>query len=155
MSIKSYLLLKFRHAGYECEVHHHSIEPVDNQPFPEVRSYNIEPFPSELGAYSIWSWYTAYVTVPQSHPDFDKDFDYIPVRVHGGLSYGEKGKFGFDTNHGERFTMKEIIAEVKSLALQLAKRDPNWARGEDPIAYEKTLERFHKCNDRVWLTREK
>jgi hypothetical protein len=81
MSITSSLLLKFRHAGYDCEVHRHSIESVNNQPFPEVRSYNIPP---ELSAYLILSWYTAYVTVPQEHPDFDEDFDYIPVRVHGG-----------------------------------------------------------------------
>lgn len=64
-----------------------------------------------------------YVGVPPGHPYYDKDYDNVPARVHGGLTYGERCRdddpepaichvplpgrpadvywLGFDCNHGE------------------------------------------------------
>ncbi len=44
-----------------------------------------------------------YVTVPEGHPWFGQDYDYIKADVHGGLTYGAMGKdgytVGFDCAH--------------------------------------------------------
>lgn len=44
-----------------------------------------------------------YVTVPEGHPWFEQDYDYIEADVHGGLTYGSKSSdgytVGFDCAH--------------------------------------------------------
>jgi hypothetical protein len=81
-----------------------------------------------------------YVRVPSTHAYYGKDFDDVPVTVHGGLTYGKKdecGKrawwFGFDCAHGgdlvpifgrmfggETYrTKQDVIEETNSLAEQL------------------------------------
>ena len=40
-----------------------------------------------------------YVTVPDGHPCEGKDYDELDVEVHGGLTYGNGAKFGFDCAH--------------------------------------------------------
>jgi len=52
-------------------------------------------------------WGNGYVGLPKWHPWFNKDYDEIPVRIHGGLTYstmwddGEETLWiiGFDTHH--------------------------------------------------------
>jgi hypothetical protein len=64
---------KFEESGYRCKI-------VRNQ-----RTYT----------------YCGYITLPRNHPDFGKSFDDLEneIAVHGGLSYGKNGVFGFDCNH--------------------------------------------------------
>ncbi len=40
-----------------------------------------------------------YVTVPDGHPCAGKDYDELDVEVHGGLTFGNGAKFGFDCAH--------------------------------------------------------
>jgi hypothetical protein len=40
-----------------------------------------------------------YVTVPEGHPHYGKGYDDIHADVHGGLTYANKGTFGFDCAH--------------------------------------------------------
>jgi len=40
-----------------------------------------------------------YVTVPEGHPCADKEYNELRVDVHGGLTFGEGRKFGFDCAH--------------------------------------------------------
>lgn len=49
---------------------------------------------------SSWTW-CGYVTLPANHPDFCKDCDRLEkiIEVHGDLTFGENGTFGFDTHH--------------------------------------------------------
>jgi hypothetical protein len=40
-----------------------------------------------------------YITVGADHPWYSLGYDQIDVRVHGGLTYSEEGKHGFDCAH--------------------------------------------------------
>ena len=40
-----------------------------------------------------------YVTVPEDHPHYGKGYDDIDADVHGGLTFANKGTFGFDCAH--------------------------------------------------------
>jgi hypothetical protein len=40
-----------------------------------------------------------YVTVPEDHPCFGKDYNDIDIEVHGGLTFAHDGEFGFDCAH--------------------------------------------------------
>lgn len=44
-----------------------------------------------------------YVGLPPSHPDFEKEYDDIEVKVHGGLTFGEKcnGHICHNPNNGD------------------------------------------------------
>lgn len=45
--------------------------------------------------------YCGYVTLPKTHPFYYKHYDDIDSKiiVHGKLTYGRGGKFGFDCDH--------------------------------------------------------
>ncbi len=49
---------------------------------------------------ATWT-YSGYVTVPEGHPDRSRTVREIEsaVHVHGGLTFGESGTFGFDVHH--------------------------------------------------------
>lgn len=40
-----------------------------------------------------------YVQLPESHPAVGKYYGALDIAVHGGLTYGEGGVFGFDCAH--------------------------------------------------------
>jgi len=63
----------FEHCGYQCKL---------------VRKLH------------SWTW-CGYVTLPETHPDFSTSYEDLGVHfnVHGGLTFGEDGTFGFDTSH--------------------------------------------------------
>lgn len=70
---------------------------------------------------------SGYVAVPKEHPFFEKDYDELPVSVHGGLTYGDTSLggiekdvfpdplywFGFDTAHGGDIWPYEPTYEIK------------------------------------------
>jgi hypothetical protein len=98
----------FLHQGYKCEVKRMS----------------------ELGHLC------GYVTLPDHHPDTGKHYDMIKVDVHGGLTFADGNKFGFDCAHygdlvpalpildvGEYRTMEWVIEETKRLADQFKARE--------------------------------
>jgi hypothetical protein len=43
----------------------------------------------KLGFGLTTGWGNGYVLLPKSHPFYNMDYDDIPVRVHGGLTFGE------------------------------------------------------------------
>lgn len=45
--------------------------------------------------------YCGYVTLPPTHPYYRKDYSELEgeICVHGDLTFGEDGTFGFDCNH--------------------------------------------------------
>ncbi|EFC42709.1 predicted protein [Naegleria gruberi] len=47
-------------------------------------------------AFLCW---TGYVQLPKHHPMFNKCYENIQCHVHGGLTYGKDGRFGFDCGH--------------------------------------------------------
>jgi hypothetical protein len=40
-----------------------------------------------------------YVTVPAGHPCENKEYQDLDIEVHGGLTYSDGAKFGFDCAH--------------------------------------------------------
>ena len=52
-----------------------------------------------------------YVTVPTGHPCEGKDYNDINVSVHGGLTYGNGAKFGFDCAHYNDKRDESIMGE--------------------------------------------
>lgn len=40
-----------------------------------------------------------YVKIPEGHNYFCKDYDDIPVSCHGGLTFSDESKIGFDCGH--------------------------------------------------------
>jgi len=53
------------------------------------------------------------------------DYNDIPVEIHGGLTWGSKGSWGFDCMHWndtlDVWTLKRVEEEVNNLSEQLAK----------------------------------
>ena len=84
-----------------------------------------------------------YVTIPESHPDYGKDYEEsdIDIDVHGGLTYRRDGKYGFNCAHlgdmrpfseqrydfdniaAEYRDMEYVTREVNSMADQFYKRE--------------------------------
>jgi hypothetical protein len=52
-----------------------------------------------------------YVTVPDGHPCEGKDYDELDVEVHGGLTFGDGAKFGFDCAHFYDAKDPELISD--------------------------------------------
>lgn len=70
---------------------------------------------------SSWT-YCGYVQLPATHPDFDRSYDdleYI-ISVHGNLTYGENGMFGFDCHH-------ILMADISPVDKMMNKKDPRFA----------------------------
>jgi len=121
------------------------------------------PFPSreivERGVEKGIEWFlyknrigaiNGYVKLPEGHKWFGLSYDDVPVKVHGGLTYGGSGsKFiGFDTNHGGDYwengddyfrlfaanwvvrvwDQDQVVKEVKHLARQVAKNVSLWRK---------------------------
>jgi hypothetical protein len=52
-----------------------------------------------------------YVTVPETHPHWGKGYDDVRADVHGGLTYSDKGTFGFDCAHLEDIRDESIMSD--------------------------------------------
>jgi hypothetical protein len=84
-----------------------------------------------------------YVGIPENHPDFSKDYDDIPVDVHGGLTFADEEFalfnkehlwwLGFDCAHwgdgslnddsrGEPKSLEFCVKQCEILAFQLLQR---------------------------------
>lgn len=77
-----------------------------------------------------------YVAVPKGHSTYGRNYDDIPVDVHGGLTYSSEGTdgnywLGFDCAHscdwtefnqtGHKWTQQDVEAECERLAEQLTR----------------------------------
>lgn len=82
---------------------------------------------SEPNPYLEKGWGNGYVRIPEGHPYYEKNYDDIPVSVHGGLTFSnhvfEDGEYfsdgywvGFDTAHygdtKERWPMDKVMEET-------------------------------------------
>lgn len=52
-----------------------------------------------------------YVTVPEDHPCYGKGYDEVDVCVHGGLTFSDGGKFGFDCAHWDDARDESIMSD--------------------------------------------
>lgn len=72
-----------------------------------------------------------YIHLPPHHPDFDSHFETLPLQVHGGLSYGENGVFGFsivdgwstEVPTGVYYNSSYCRDQLQKLARQFAERN--------------------------------
>ena len=82
---------------------------------------------SEMNTYLEKGWGNGYVRIPEGHPYYEKNYEDIPVSVHGGLTFSnhifDNGKYfsdgywvGFDTAHygdtKEKWTMENVLQET-------------------------------------------
>ena len=71
---------------------------------------------------TFFQFYCGYVQLPTNHPDFAKTYREIDseIDVHGGLTYGEDGLFGFDCNHSGDTITEWNVARVRQECEALA-----------------------------------
>jgi hypothetical protein len=60
-----------------------------------------------------------YVTVPKKHHYYELSYQNVMANVHGGLTYSNKGTFGFDCAHGGDLTPGLLLRILESA------KDPN------------------------------
>ena len=60
-----------------------------------------EGYRCELKRHAELGFLNGYIYLPTSHPDFGKCYGEVEneVSVHGGLTFSDGGKFGFDCGH--------------------------------------------------------
>jgi len=77
-----------------------------------------------------------YIYLPESHPDYGKTYHDLDVYVHGGLTFSENGRFGFDCAHAGDYepgntahfdgdvyrTVDFVLEELHKLAEQFDRR---------------------------------
>lgn len=73
---------------------------------------------------TVTSHRCGYVKVPDGHLTNEIDnYDDVPLNVHGGLTYGSKGEWGFDCAHYddtlEKWTFEAVKKEVENMVNQL------------------------------------
>ena len=124
-------------------------EPAEYDFFAEGYRCEIKRHP-ELGHLN------GYIYLPDTHPDFGKGYDDVEVSVHGGLTYSDGGKFGFDCGHGGDLTpafenmlkpelstgdvyrnMAYVERQLRSLAKQFLQRGQADTLSESPLNGEK------------------
>ena len=84
-------------------------------------------------------WGNGYAIIPKDHPYYGKDYDDIPISVHGGLTFGDPAKncnweecpenkgfvIGFDCAHSgdslANWDKDAVIVETDRLKEQLEK----------------------------------
>jgi len=90
----------------------------------------------EIKRHEILKHLCGYIYLPESHPDYGKTYHDLDVDVHGGLTFSEDGKFGFDCAHagdyepgntyhfdGDMYrTVDFVLAELHKLAEQFDRR---------------------------------
>lgn len=55
-----------------------------------------------------------YVTVPKKHHYYGLGYQDVMANVHGGLTYSNKGTFGFDCAHAGDLTPGVLLSVIKS-----------------------------------------
>lgn len=103
-----------------------------------------------------WNW-LGYVELPKNHPYYDKNYVDIEqnFNVHGGLTYGENGKFGFDSGHLEDLSpgkiymdhqMNDELTRFRNMYNRVASyRDYDYVKKE----VKKLALQFYECQDIV------
>lgn len=71
--------------------------PWDNEPDHIV--WVQDGYACEMKRHSLFGCWLGYVTLPEGHPWARLDYDVIPCEVHGGLTYKNDHKIGFDCGH--------------------------------------------------------
>ena len=74
----------------------------------ELYEFNHNGYRCWVGRNFTYCW-CGYVDVPKEHPDYGSMYDTLPIDVHGGLSFSQDGKFGFDCCKGQDINPKIII----------------------------------------------
>lgn len=99
-----------------------------------------------------------YVELPKDHPWIGKDYDEIPVEIHGGLTYSTDNVIGFDTGHAFDLWSNEELAPAggelpSSFLVDLSASPEKWIIHwtiDKVIAETKNLvEQVVKANDKV------
>jgi hypothetical protein len=83
--------------------------------YPEDRYlFTMYGYRCQLERNSYWV-YAGFVLLPFCHPDYNKTYKDLDkdIKIHGGLTYGKDGKFGFDCFHGT-----DISPLVETLKLE-------------------------------------
>jgi hypothetical protein len=57
-----------------------------------------------------------YVTVPKKHHYYGLGYNDVMANVHGGLTYSDKGTFGFDCSHAGDLTPGVLLSILQSAA---------------------------------------
>jgi len=79
---------------------------IEDEIFPMflVKSF-LRSIEIDLQEFLIGGWGNGYVGLPKWHPYFELNYEEIPIRIHGGLTYSDYNEnkklwvIGFDTNH--------------------------------------------------------
>jgi hypothetical protein len=82
----------------------------------------IEPttkYKCEVKRNSITLSLCGYVTVPKKHHYYGLSYNNVPANVHGGLTFSDEGKFGFDCAHAGDLTPGVMLSVLRSA------KDPN------------------------------
>ena len=91
--------------------------------FEKVKSFECEGYECEIVKVIHLDGkitHNGYVTVPKSHPMYGNDYDDVDQEVTE-LTYGNKGKFGFDTNHLRDTVATQSEESVIEVTKELAK----------------------------------
>lgn len=72
----------------------------DIDKYPEVSYIYTAPcgYKCEIRRNGYWA-YCGYVFLPSDHPYYNLKYDELDISVHGGLTFGHNGKYGFDCAH--------------------------------------------------------
>lgn len=81
-----------------------------------------------------------YVTVPKKHHYYGLSYNDVTVNVHGGLTYSNKGTFGFDCVHAGDLCPGVITSIL--------------ATSRDPVEYMRITEMFDTYRTFEWVVRE-
>jgi hypothetical protein len=97
-------------------------------------------FPSEISSFFTRGWGNGYVTIDENHPWYGLGYDEVPVWIHGGLTYGNSGTFGFDTAHAgdntNYWTEDRVLDETRWLAIQFYL--------QESIEYDEYIEKYKR-----------
>jgi hypothetical protein len=85
----------------------------------EIQGINAEVV---LVSMSSMRWYCGYLDMPIGHPWHGLGYDDIEAEVHGGLTYSNGARIGFDCNHHGDSTAVQNIEYVRNELESLAKQ---------------------------------
>lgn len=91
---------EFEVCGYQCRIHRNTAKWV----------------------------YNGYVQLPKTHPDYKKTYRELEEKiiVHGDLTYGEGGCFGFDCGH-------MLMGDISPVDETMREKNPDMFPSVDPI----------------------
>jgi len=111
-------------------------------------------FPAEISILIERGWGNGYVRIDNNHEFYGLGYDEISVWIHGGLTYGTNGVYGFDTAHYgdniDRWNEDRVLDETRWLAIQFHLRKP--------IDYNDYVENYHNDmlhNEKIYKREKK